>query len=121
MLLEFEQQRPGRHVFELTAGRTPVPKRGQLATESVAAGLRILIQQKLNLGQLRRAKRWFWREFGRRGSAALLFRYPCFSGVFSERNEGWNRFNGFDKAQETVETVVIAVAFRHAAKAGCDG
>ena len=56
-LLKFEQQGAGGHVFELAASGAPVPKQSQLTAQLVAAHLRILIQQGLNLGQMRRAER----------------------------------------------------------------
>jgi hypothetical protein len=56
-LLEFEQQGAGGHVFELAASGAPVPHQGQLAAQLVAAHFRILTQQGLNLGQMRRAER----------------------------------------------------------------
>ena len=55
--LQLEEQRARGHVFELARQGAPVPERGQVPTEPVAAPLGMLGQETSHLGQLQRADR----------------------------------------------------------------
>ena len=51
-LLQFEQQRPGGHVFELAHGVMPVPERGQMLAQAAATPVRMRGQPLANLFQI---------------------------------------------------------------------
>lgn len=75
-LRQLEQQRARRHVFKLPDGVAPVPERGQLPAQPVAAPLGMLRQERPHLRQFQRPDLAAL-DRGKIGHAAQFGRWAC--------------------------------------------